>query len=258
MDRHPSQNRPYKPAGAAVAVSLLLLAAVPAGAAERSAAEIAKSHCARCHEAGAAGAPKPGDKAAWASRLTLGVDVLVLSAIRGHGGMPPRGGMANLTDDELRGAVLYLFNPAGPPKAPPKSAKAVLPPGAGPHRVTSGGMDVYFGLVSAARMRDYPAGSLEAKMHGGVPGGRGYYHVNVSLFDSATQTPVTGASVELDYEQVGLGRQSRDLEAVAIAGGTSHGAYIRLAPKADYVFRVRVRKPGSAEAIEAKFQERMN
>ena len=75
-----------------------------------------KAHCVRCHEAGTAGAPKPGDKAAWAPRFNKGVDALVLSAIRGHGGMPPRGGKADLTDAELRGAVLYLFDPAGPPK----------------------------------------------------------------------------------------------------------------------------------------------
>ncbi len=55
-----------------------------------------------------------------------------------------------------------------------------------------------------------------------------------------------------------MGRQRKELEAVTIAGGLSHGGYVRLAPKGNYVFHVMVRKPGSAQAIEAKFPERMN
>ena len=261
MDRNPNPNQPATratAAAAAIAAVFLALWAAPAGAAERSGAEIVKSQCARCHEAGTAGAPKPGDKKAWAPRLNRGIDVLLLSAIRGHGGMPPRGGAANLTDAELRSAMLHLFNPAGAPKAPPMSTKAALPPGAGPPRVTIDGMDIYFGLLPASRMRGYPAGSPEAKMHGGVPGGSGYHHVNVSVFDTATQAPVEGASVELDVEQVGMGRQRKDLEAVTIAGGPSHGAYVRLAPKGNYIFHVMVRKPGSAQSVEARFQERLN
>jgi len=56
------------------------------------------------------GAPKPGDKNAWSARFSRGVDVLVYSAIRGHGGMPPRGGAANLSDAELKEAITYMFN----------------------------------------------------------------------------------------------------------------------------------------------------
>jgi len=239
------------------AVLAAALGAATALAADRPGAEVAKAHCARCHDAGTAGAPKPGDKAAWAPRLNKGVDALVLSAIRGHGGMPPRGGKAELTDAELRGALLYLFNPAGPPKEPPKSAQAAPPPGAGPQRVSAGGLDIYLGRVSAERMRAYPAGSPESKLHGGVPGGSGYHHVNVSVFDAATQAPVAGASVRLDVEQLGMGRETKALESVTLAGGPSHGAYVRLAPKANYTFYVRVSRPG-AQPVEAKFQESLN
>jgi len=236
----------------------LLLAAAPALAAERSGAQVVKAHCARCHEAGTAGAPKPGDKGAWAPRFNRGVDALVLSAIRGHGGMPPRGGKADLTDTELRSALLHLFNPAGAPTPPPKSANAPLHPGAGPHRLTADGLDIYLGRVSAEQMRVFPAGSPEAKLHGGIPSGKGYYHVNVSVFDTVSQAPVAGAKVELDIEQVGLGRETKALEPVTLAGGPSHGAYVRLMPKGDYVFVVRVSKPGAARPVEAKFREKLN
>jgi cytochrome c5 len=77
--------------------------------AERSGKEVVAAQCHKCHEAGVGGAPKIGDKAAWTPRLSHGLDPLVRSAINGHGGMPARGGMANLTDAELRGAILYMY-----------------------------------------------------------------------------------------------------------------------------------------------------
>ena len=52
-------------------------------------------------------------------RLKPGLDVVVRSAINGHGGMPARGGLANLSDAELRSAIIYMFNrDVVPPKAP--------------------------------------------------------------------------------------------------------------------------------------------
>lgn len=76
----------------------------------RSGEEIVKAQCSKCHETGKGGAPKIGDRAAWIPRLKPGLDVVVRSAINGHGGMPARGGMANLTDAELRSAIVYMFN----------------------------------------------------------------------------------------------------------------------------------------------------
>ena len=77
--------------------------------AARSGEEVVNAQCAKCHEAGVGGAPRIGDRDAWVPRLKQGLDTLVQSAIRGHGGMPARGGMANLTDSELKDAIIYLF-----------------------------------------------------------------------------------------------------------------------------------------------------
>ena len=77
--------------------------------AERSGEQVAKSQCVKCHGEGLNGAPKIGDKAAWIERAKLGFDGVVRSAIQGHGAMPARGGMANLTDAEMRSAVTYMF-----------------------------------------------------------------------------------------------------------------------------------------------------
>jgi cytochrome c5 len=79
-------------------------------AAERSGEQVVKAQCAKCHQTGEGGAPKIGDRKAWTPRMKQGVDYLVRSAIRGHGGMPSRGGMADATDGEIRNAVVYMFN----------------------------------------------------------------------------------------------------------------------------------------------------
>ena len=81
----------------------------PAG--QRAGEQVVKEQCAQCHETGKNGAPRIGDRAAWIPRLNTGLDNTVRSAINGHGGMPPRGGKANLSDAEIRAAIVYMFNP---------------------------------------------------------------------------------------------------------------------------------------------------
>ena len=61
-----------------------------------------------CHASGVAGAPKLGDKAAWAPRLATGLDALAASVIKGKGAMPPKGGNASIPDADIRAAVEYM------------------------------------------------------------------------------------------------------------------------------------------------------
>jgi cytochrome c5 len=80
--------------------------------AARSGEEIVNSICATCHLTGVAGAPKIGDKAAWAPRLKQGLDGLVKSATAGKNAMPPMGG-ADLSAVELTHAIVYMTNKSG-------------------------------------------------------------------------------------------------------------------------------------------------
>ena len=64
--------------------------------------------CAVCHAAGVAGAPKTGDKAAWAPRIKQGTDALYAASIKGKGAMPPKGGAMQLPDADIKSAVDYL------------------------------------------------------------------------------------------------------------------------------------------------------
>lgn len=75
----------------------------------RDGATVYNTICTACHAAGLAGAPKTGDKAAWAPRIATGLEALLKSAINGKNAMPPRGGGADLSDDEIKAAVEYLI-----------------------------------------------------------------------------------------------------------------------------------------------------
>ena len=90
--------------------------------------------CKTCHDAGLAGAPKSGDKHAWTPRIAEGEKTLVAHAIGGFQGksgvMPPKGGNADLTDDEVHRAVVYLANQAGAGWKEPAPAAAAAAPAA--------------------------------------------------------------------------------------------------------------------------------
>jgi cytochrome c5 len=90
---------PAAPAAVAAAAAPAAAAAVPA---------LYTQACAVCHLAGVAGAPKLGDKAAWAPRLAAGVDGLTASAIKGKGAMPPKGGAATASDADIKAVVAYM------------------------------------------------------------------------------------------------------------------------------------------------------
>jgi len=100
---------PAPAAAPAAAAPTQVAAAAPAGKADPAAGEkLYKTACMACHAAGVAGAPKAGDKAAWAPRLKDGADALTASVIKGKGAMPPRGASQG-TDAEIRAAVEYLL-----------------------------------------------------------------------------------------------------------------------------------------------------
>ena len=85
-------------------------AAMPADAQTASAdgQKIYQTSCQACHATGAAGAPKLGDKEAWAPRIAKGNDALLLSVKNGLKAMPPKGACMGCSEDELRAAMEYM------------------------------------------------------------------------------------------------------------------------------------------------------
>lgn len=76
--------------------------------AARSGQAIYQSFCVACHQMGIAGAPKFGDKAAWAPHMAKGINTLYQNAIKGINAMPPKGTCMDCSDDEIKATVDYM------------------------------------------------------------------------------------------------------------------------------------------------------
>jgi cytochrome c5 len=219
--------------------------------AERSGEQVVQAQCAQCHRTGEAGAPRIGDRVAWTPRLRQGLEAAVRSAIKGHGGMPARGGLADLTDAEVRRAVIYMFNPVST-AATGKAAPLPAVPEA--NRRAVGGMEIYLGVVSAEAVRaQNPKADAEATMHGGIPRGREYYHVNISLIDSVTKVEIADAQVEVTVDDPVMGRETKRLELMAVGERISYGQYFRMPGTDPYAVTVRIQRPGALPVYSTRF-----
>lgn len=79
-------------------------------AAARSGEQIYNGTCAACHNSGAAGAPKLGDKTAWEPRVAKGADSLLQNVINGLNAMPPKGLCMDCSDDDLKAVTQYMLS----------------------------------------------------------------------------------------------------------------------------------------------------
>jgi cytochrome c5 len=95
---------PAAPAAPAAVAS----AAPAASGAKPDGKKIYDSGCIACHGAGVAGAPKFGDKPAWAPRIATGMEALYTASIKGKGVMPPKGGNPSLSDADVKAAVDFM------------------------------------------------------------------------------------------------------------------------------------------------------
>jgi len=106
----PAAASPAPAAAAAAAAAPAAAAPAPvASAASADGKKVYDATCMVCHATGVAGAPKYGDKAAWAPRVATGEETLVKNSINGIRAMPPRGGNGGLSDDQVRAAVQYML-----------------------------------------------------------------------------------------------------------------------------------------------------
>ena len=162
-----------------LALASLSLVPCTAGAADavRSGSQVVEEICAGCHGAGLHGAPRLGDREQWIARARLGIDSLVQSAIRGHGNMPARGGVAGLLDVEMRAAVSYMVQESLGSGAPMNAARVAIPARSGQDvvmwRCASCHRD---GVAGAPRIADARAWEprlkrgMEALVHSAVRG----------------------------------------------------------------------------------------
>ena len=227
-----------------VLLSALALATPAEGARKmREGKQVVETTCAACHAEGKDNAPKIGDRAAWTPRLAKGLDTLVDAAVNGHGGMPSRGGVSQLEREELRSAVLYMFNHGLPPLPPPPQAAKADPR----HKLVSG-TDIYFGAMPADSLR---GGATKVS----VPSGKGYYHLNISLADQRSGAQVGDAKVKLRVSD-GMTVQSGALAPVVANNAVSYGNFFKLSSGGAYNIQAEVTRPGVKTPIVTNFEFR--
>ena len=92
--------------------------------------------CFACHAQGIAGAPKFQDAAAWGPRIAKGIETLHKHALEGFQGdagiMPPKGGGADIPDDDVKAAVDFMVKAAQGGGAADAPATAPAPAAAAP------------------------------------------------------------------------------------------------------------------------------
>jgi len=212
---------------ASIAAAFATVAAYPAAPPERTGERIVKQQCSQCHATGLHGAPRIDDRAAWVPRMKNGLDATVRSAIKGHGAMPARGGMADLTDTELRSAIVYMFNTAGPPPKPAAPASLAT------NEKVVDGTEVYLGTTL---VKD------------------GIYHVNITLRDAKTHAFIGDAQVEVSVVDPVMGGETRKLERATAGGAVSYASDFRLTGPYPQVINVQVRRPDRPRSIETRFE----
>ena len=100
---------------AASRLLLVLLGALaaPNPAKAANGAQVYQTTCAVCHTAGVAGAPKLGDRKAWAPLIEEGQEILTAHGYVGVRGMPAKGGKPDLSIEDFAAAVVHLVNASG-------------------------------------------------------------------------------------------------------------------------------------------------
>ena len=85
---------------------------IPVARAADKGESVYNAACVSCHGTGAAGAPKTGDKAVWATRIAKGMDKLYEVSIKGKPGtaMLPKGGQAQLADADVKAATDFMVS----------------------------------------------------------------------------------------------------------------------------------------------------
>ncbi|MBU6421275.1 MAG: hypothetical protein KGL98_09140 [Gammaproteobacteria bacterium] len=100
------------------------------------------------------------------------------------------------------------------------------------------GVGIYIGVTPSELITsNYPTGSPESQMHGGVPKGVHYHHLMVALFDDTTGKRITNAKIVAKVTMptdVNLPIQEKTLEAMNLANAPTYGQYFNMPVEGEY------------------------
>jgi hypothetical protein len=112
------------------------------------------------------------------------------------------------------------------------------------------------GLLPTEMIRGHPQEHPEATMHGGLPAGRGQYHVIIALFDVKTGARIENADVAVRVSEIGLAGEEKKLEPMQIAGTVTYGNFFSMAGNGPFRINVTIHIPGQAQEIKTEFEHK--
>jgi hypothetical protein len=131
-------------------------------------------------------------------------------------------------------------------------ASAALATDISGHRVVDG-LDVYFGVVPARVLREFPKDSQEAAMHRFIPMGKRKHHMLVSLFESDDMQRVTDAQVTVRIREPGFGWTTKHLYPTTLNGNLTYCNYFTFYDNTNYMIGIDVLRRDMPEMITAEF-----
>ena len=130
---------------------------------DRTGEQVVQLVCSKCHATGVNGAPRIGDRDQWRERVMSGYKLVLDSALRGHAGMPARGGMAELSDAEVGRAVEYMMNAGAGKMVMDVPASTVPPPAASATAPAEHDHATHMSASASAAAAPASAGAAEGK-----------------------------------------------------------------------------------------------
>ena len=118
---------------------------------------------------------------------------------------------------------------------------------------SASGVEAYIGMVPAEITKGHAPTGPEGAMHGEVPTGGHQYHLIAAVFDAKTGARIADAAVTGQVSGLGLAGPEKVLEAMAIAGTITYGAYFDLPGPDLYTIALTIKRPASAQPITLKF-----
>lgn len=115
---------------------------------------------------------------------------------------------------------------------------------------------IYFAVLPAEMLRGFPSGSEEARMHGGVPGGKHVHHLQIALFDARSNTRIDDARVAVTIAEFGLGSIKKELEPFQIGNTQTYGGYFEFRKSDLYEIGVQITLPETGREIEETIEYR--
>ena len=118
------------------------------------------------------------------------------------------------------------------------------------HYKVANGVGIYLGIIPTEMIR----GEVESTMHGGTPSGGRHHHVMIAVFDNNSGKRIENAEVEATVRELGLSGQRKRLETMIIADTITYGNYFSMMARGIYRIHIKIRLPGVARPIEARFE----